>query len=174
MKAAMLSDRRGDIKFGKESMPYKSTRHRRAASAVEFAIVLPLVMMLIFGGIELGRAVMVQHVLDEVARGASRMYAVTTELTQSDVDAYIATAMSEADLAAYTVTYNPLSANTVAHLDPMQVTVSVNYNDVAILPAPWFMGGKQLAGTCIMPADTGALPQATDPEPPPKKKKKKK
>ncbi len=139
-------------------------------------------MMLIFGGIELGRAIMVQHVLDEVARGASRMYAVTTEIEKSQVDSYIATAMTAAQLPTYTTTYDPTSNTGAGHLDPMSVTISVDYNDVAILPAPWFMGGKQLAGVCIMPADTGALPLATpptpdpepDPDPPPTKKKKKK
>jgi Flp pilus assembly protein TadG len=53
----------------------RSTR-RRGAAAVEFACIIPLVIMLIFGMIEFGRGYMVQHIITETARRACR-YAVS-------------------------------------------------------------------------------------------------
>ena len=54
--------------------PYRLPGKRRlGASAVEFAMVAPLLFMIIFGMIEFGRAYMVQHILDETARRACRV-----------------------------------------------------------------------------------------------------
>jgi len=45
---------------------------RSGAAAVEFAVIAPLLFAIVFGMIELGRAYMVQHLLDETARRACR------------------------------------------------------------------------------------------------------
>jgi Flp pilus assembly protein TadG len=45
---------------------------RRGAAAVEFAFVIPVVITMVFGMIELGRGYLVQHILTETARRACR------------------------------------------------------------------------------------------------------
>jgi hypothetical protein len=50
-----------------------STHPRRTGAAVvEMAVVLPVLVVVIFGIIEFGRAFMVQHILNEIARRACR------------------------------------------------------------------------------------------------------
>jgi Flp pilus assembly protein TadG len=49
---------------------------RRGQALVEFAILLPLFLLLIFGLIDLGRFVMTDHILSSAAREASRLSAV--------------------------------------------------------------------------------------------------
>lgn len=60
-------------------------RERRAAAAVEFAFVAPIVLMVLFGIIEYGRYFMVRHVMDGAAREGVR-YAVVHSSTATDVD----------------------------------------------------------------------------------------
>ena len=142
--------------------PSPRRRKRRGASAVELAIILPLVLLLLVGSIEIGRAVIVQHTLVEAARAGCRVYAVTQETTEQDVRNMVDSVMSQAGLTDYDITFDPRPTKAPAHMDPMTVTVSLAYSDVALLP-PWFLNGD-LQGTCIMPADTGAIyGDGTDP-----------
>ena len=56
----------------------RPNRHRPGASVVEFAVIAPVIFVILFGIIEVGRAFMVLHLLSEVARESAR-YAVVTE-----------------------------------------------------------------------------------------------
>jgi Flp pilus assembly protein TadG len=58
--------------------PSGHNRARSGATAVEFAVVGQVLFLLVFGIIELGRALMVLHILSEVARDAAR-YAIVAE-----------------------------------------------------------------------------------------------
>ena len=59
-------------------------RNRRGVAAVEFAVVAPFLILLIFGIIEFGRAIMVQQVLTNASREGTRR-AVLEEVTESEV-----------------------------------------------------------------------------------------
>jgi Flp pilus assembly protein TadG len=50
----------------------KPQTRRRGAAAVEFAVIIPLVIIMVFGMIEFGRGFMVQHIITETARRACR------------------------------------------------------------------------------------------------------
>ena len=125
---------------------------RRGASAVEFAVVLPIVVLLIFGAIEIGRAVMVQHSLQEAAQAGCRLYTVKN-LTQQQVTDMIDTSMANAGITAYTIEMDPPTKAAVdAHMEPVTVKVSVGYDAVSWMPV-WFMSGKTIVAQATMPAD---------------------
>src|SRR5262245_7320181 len=50
-----------------------SVRARRAATLVEFAIIAPVFFLIVLGIIELGRILMVQHLMTNAARQACRV-----------------------------------------------------------------------------------------------------
>lgn len=51
---------------------------QRGAAAIEFAVVLPLLMLLAFGLIDLGRAVWIQSTLNYAAQAAARCTAINS------------------------------------------------------------------------------------------------
>src|SRR3974390_1590511 len=65
---------------------------RRGASAVEFAVVAPFFFLLVLGLIEFGRALMVQHMLNNAARIGARVATIEGK-ANSDVTTAINTAM---------------------------------------------------------------------------------
>ena len=82
----------------------RSPRHGRAgAAAVEMAAVLPLFILLVFGIIEFGRALMVHEILVNAAREGAR-YAVTPNATDAVLESKINSYLSSAGITGYTVT----------------------------------------------------------------------
>lgn len=54
-------------------MSRRKRLHRRGATAVEFAVVAPVLFLVILGIFEFGRAFMVQHLLSDAARAGCRL-----------------------------------------------------------------------------------------------------
>ena len=87
-------------------------KQRRGAAVVEMAIILPVLVLLIFGSLELGRAVMVKHILEEAARAGCRV--ATLENAQlSDVTSIVDQAMANAAITGFTITVDPSPPSTV-------------------------------------------------------------
>lgn len=105
---------------------------RRGAAAVEFAIVAPVLILLLMGMFEFGRTLMVQQILTNGAREGARK-SVLPGATEANVLSTIDSYMSSSGLAGHTrqVSPNPTSAQTG---DPIRVTVSIPYNTVSWLP----------------------------------------
>lgn len=124
---------------------------RRGASAVEFALVAPLFILLIFGGIELGRGVMVKHIIEEAARVGCRSVTLHNGTKQEALDV-ISTAMQNANISGYTVTFSPDPPTGLDQKTAVIVSISVPYSQVSWLPTR-FMTGSTLIGACVMPAE---------------------
>jgi len=120
------------------------------------AVVLPVFCLLVVGAIDIGRAITVQYTLVEAARAGCRPYCVTEVLTEEESQAVIAKVMGDANIAEYTVDFDPYPQSEIEHLEPVTVTVSIPYDNVSFLPS-WFLAGKTLSGTCILPGDTGEI-----------------
>ncbi len=124
---------------------------------VEFAVVLPLVVLLLLGALEISQGIMVQHTLQETAQAAARVYAIG-DTSQQDVDKVIEKAMSQARIQTYEVVYDPPTKAAIrTHMEPVTVSVRVNFASVAWLPAS-FLGGSQLSASAVMPADLNVEP----------------
>ena len=87
---------------GQQSMALRKGHKRYGASAVEMAIALPLLLLIVFGIIEFGRAIMVHQVLVNSAREATRR-AVIPGATDAQVLTSISNYMSSAGITGYTV-----------------------------------------------------------------------
>lgn len=129
-----------------------STRHirkrRRGAAAVEFAVVLPVFVILVFGMIEYGRMVMVQQVITNASREGARkavLDGATTSSVQTAVTSYLTSAKVNGGSAA--VSPDPTTA---ASGDPITVTVNIPFSAVSWLPSPMYLGGKTLSASTTM------------------------
>jgi Flp pilus assembly protein TadG len=106
-------------------------RDQRGASVVEFAIILPLIVWLIFGIMEIGFVLYDKNMITQASREGARagvifrVPAVTDDEIVEVVNNYLGTSLitfGEPQTATVTVTRNGLSAG-----DPLKVTVSYTY-----------------------------------------------
>jgi Flp pilus assembly protein TadG len=138
---------------------------RRGAAAVEFALVAQVMFVLIFGIIEIGRALMVVHLLSDVARDSAR-YAVVTEGSNKSSDTiktYASNRMAAYGLSTTIIPVVSVSDSSSTNLStttgPSQQTgssnfgkytngtevtvqVQVNYSDVTWLPFATFLANS--------------------------------
>ena len=119
---------------------------------MEFAIVLPLIMLMLLGAVEVGRGVMVTHSLQEAAQAGCRVYCVE-DTTKKQAKKMVKTVMADAGIENYKMKFKPGKKSKVdTHLEPISVTVTVPFAEVGWLPAD-FLAGATLSGSCVMPAD---------------------
>jgi Flp pilus assembly protein TadG len=124
-------------------------KKRRGAAAVEFAIVLPVFVLLVFGMIEYGRMVMVQQVITNASREGARL-AVLDGATASSVQSAVTTYLTNAQISGGTCTISPANPSSAASGDPVTVTVSIPFSSVSWLPSPMYLGGKTLSASTVM------------------------
>jgi Flp pilus assembly protein TadG len=127
----------------------RQRRSRRGAAVVELAFTAPILFLLCFGMIDVGRAVMVQNLITNAARDGARtavLDGATAGAIESQVQEYLA-GSTIAD-AVVTVSPNPL---TLANLgDPVSVTVQVPFDSVSWLPSSMYFQGTNLQATVVM------------------------
>jgi Flp pilus assembly protein TadG len=128
-------------------------RRRRGVAAVEFACVAPLFFLLIFGLIEYGRMVMVQQLLTNAAREGARV-GVLDGSTETKVKTAVSTYLTAAGIKNTTTTVSPNPPSSATANSPVNVTVSVGFNDVSWLPSPLYLGRKTLSFSAVMRRET--------------------
>ena len=129
-----------------------SRKNRRGAAVVEFALVVPIFILLVFGMIEFGRAVMVQQVLVNATREGARQAVLdgsTMAEVQDRIDVYLAA--SSINGATTTVAPDP---QTAAFGQPITVTISVPFANVSWLPIPQYIGDTTLTASSVMRRET--------------------
>jgi Flp pilus assembly protein TadG len=126
-------------------------QRRRAATAVEFAVVAPLFFLFVFGLVELCRGLMAQHLLTNAARQACRVGVVEGK-TYSDIQnaavAYLtAQGISGEGVTVQVNDVTDTSANFAAGAnDEITVLVSVTADKVSWLPGGQYLLGQTLTG----------------------------
>lgn len=126
----------------------KHKRDRQGAAAVEFAIIAPLLFMLLLAFIELSRGFMVQQVLTNASRVGARQ-AITVGATQSETSSAVQSYTSSMGLTGSTITITP-NPSTASSGDEVTVTVSIPYASVTWLPVPKYLAGKTLTASSVM------------------------
>lgn len=124
-------------------------RNRRAAAAVEFAVVAPVFFLLVLGMIEYGRMVMVQQVITNASREGARQ-AVLDGATTAEVTTVVNEYLTSGSISGATVTVTPNPPTNAEFGDPVTVTVSIPFSQVSWLPSPMYLGGKTLTATTVM------------------------
>jgi Flp pilus assembly protein TadG len=143
----------GESHFKLEKVYRLCRRNRRAAAAVEFAVVAPLFFLMVFGMIEFGRMVMVQQVVTNASREGARLAVLDGTLT-ADVTTAVTTYLTGASISGATVTVNPSPPSSAGYGAPVTVTVSVPFNQVSWLPSPMFLGGTTMTASTVMRRET--------------------
>ena len=133
-----LTRRRGD--------PPRTAR-ARAAAVVEFAVVLPLLITILFGIIEYGWVFMVRQTLQTAAREGCRLAILQTSVAPyGNVAARVDEVMAPTGLSTYEV---QMSHATVGN--PVEaVVISIPYDDVSLLGGFFGTQDFTLTGVCSM------------------------
>ncbi|WP_153556759.1 TadE/TadG family type IV pilus assembly protein [Roseimaritima sediminicola] len=132
---------------------FRSRTTRRGIAAVEFAVILPAVILVILASLEITRGFTVQHALQEAAMNGCRIYTLGDK-DQADAQAMIDRSLAEAGILGYAVAYTPATkAEIVSDLQPVSVTVTVPYSRVGI-GIEWFLAGTDIAASVTLPADS--------------------
>jgi len=125
---------------------------RSGTAAVEFAVILPFVMVLFLGIIEFGRVLMVQQILTNAAREGCR-YAVLPGGTISSTRTVVTSYLSNANIALTNpttqVTVSP-DPTTATKGSSITVSVTLPFSSVSWLPGTLFMTGKSLSSSVVM------------------------
>lgn len=121
------------------------SRRERGAAAVEMAIVLPLLLLVLGGVIEFGRALFIQNMATNAAREGARMRALG--YTTGDATARVNDAMIGMATTSFTIQYDLVQGagsttsngncpTTPLITDRQRVTVSPSFSYIFPLPVP--------------------------------------
>ena len=122
----------------------KLSRSTWGQALVEFALIVPLLILIVMGIIEFGRLWMTMITLSGAAREGARLAAVTAP-DHDAVETAVENVLSAAGLGPGTITVSgPNAQNDVA------VTVEITYTVVTGSILPGFDGDLQLARSAVM------------------------
>lgn len=125
------------------------SHRRRGTTAVEFAFVGSIVFLMFFGILELGRALMVTHLLTNAARAGCRA-GVVEGTTTASIKSVVAQALTGVGISGDTVTVQVNDGATDASAskagDEITVVASISASSVSWLPFQKFLSGKTLTG----------------------------
>ena len=108
----------------------------------------PIFFLMVIGIIEIGRAMMVQQVLINASRVGARRAVMLSSDEQSVIDAVTEYAAGVGvNGVEASVSPNPATA---AAGEPVTVNVTIGFEQVSWLPAPWIMGGRDLSSSSVM------------------------
>lgn len=126
--------------------PRRGGHRSRAAAVVEFAVVLPLLLTILFGIIEYGWVFMVRQTLQTAAREGCRVAVLQSSTAPyTAVTGRVQQVMAPTGLA-FTVTMTHSGAG-----NPVEtVEVAVPYSDVSLMGNFFGPRSGNLAGTCSM------------------------
>ncbi|MFT7641721.1 MAG: hypothetical protein ACI9G1_003472 [Pirellulaceae bacterium] len=122
-------------------------KKRRGASVVEFAIVAPMFILLVFGMIEYGRMVMVQQVITNAAREGAQQLALpngTPSEAQTAVTNYL-TGAGFSDIASE-IEVNSIPASPESGMD-CTVSMHFPYGEVSWIPSTFLLGDSTLTAS---------------------------
>lgn len=122
---------------------------RTGAAVVEFAFIAPLLIMLTFGMIELGRLVMVKQLMINASREGARFAVLPSTTTSEEVETHVRTELENSKVygAVVNVLPDPFAPETG---DPVTVSVSINSSAVSWIPKPMFVFDKTLQASTTM------------------------
>ncbi len=135
----------------------KRLRCQKGVAAIEFAIVLPLLMMIVFGIIEFGLLMYDKQVITNASREGARIGISDVVVFDADIEAVVGNY-----IASNLITFGTTPTSPVTTIEPadrtgmvfgQDVTVTVTYNyDFLMLPnfVADFAGVQTLATTTVM------------------------
>ncbi len=119
----------------------------RAAAVVEFAVVLPLLLTILFGIIEYGWVFMVRQTLQAAAREGARLAVLQTSVQPyTEVISRVNDVMGPTGLDGYVIAMvHATDANPVE-----TVTITIPYDEVSLMGGFFGTHDYDLGGSCSM------------------------
>ncbi len=130
----------------------RTLRVQTGQGLTEFALVVPLLMLMVVGLFDLGYAVFTYNMISNAAREGARVAIIRTH-TDADIDARIYAAAPGLNLPSCPtcITINPSPNRTFD--DPVHVTVTYTYVPMTPLLGQFLGGGLVLSSTSTMVAE---------------------
>jgi len=126
---------------------------RRGTAVVEFALIAPLFLLLLFGIFEFGRVVMVQQLITNAAREGARM-AVIEGANTANIQTEIQNRLAGASVPHASCTVHPTIVDPT-NGDRRRVEITVPFNQVSWLSVPMLpMTPTTLRAECVMRMET--------------------
>ncbi len=145
----------------KKSVRQRHERSRCGAALVEMAVVLPLLLTIVMGIIEFGRALMVSQLVTNAAREGTRLAAMDGS-TNTEVEAYVrqfvtttlnvAPADINVAIVITAATGNPSPVNNISNAktrDQIQLSVSVPFEKVSYMTPVRIAGNTNISGMSV-------------------------
>jgi Flp pilus assembly protein TadG len=120
-------------------------KDRDGQTIIEFAVLLPILLLVLFGITEFGRAIMVKNVLHTAAREGARLAAVSPASDSLSVKARVVTVLQAASIDDYQIT---ITTDVAAKTVEVEVTTDFEVLSGGVLDP--FMGTFQLKGKTVM------------------------
>jgi hypothetical protein len=136
-------------RFRLEKLCRSCRRNRQGAAVVEFAVVVPVFFLLVFGMIEYGRLVMVQQILTNASREGARR-AVLEVVDEDDVIDAVNDYLADSSISGAEVTVIENAPIPPDFANSMTVTVSIPFSEVSWLPSPMFLGSYEMSASSTM------------------------
>ena len=138
----------------KQSMINSAVKRRREGgqAAVEMALVLPLLLLLIFGMLEMGWLASTRQVMDTMTREATRAGAVAATTSASTTAVNAAVTKIKPSYMTKTVTVTVTFSNPSSFKDG-DITVTTAYDLPTLTPITAFLapgGNFHIVSTCTM------------------------
>ena len=92
--------------------------------------------------------------VEEAARSGCRI-AILDDTTNQDVTDAVDDVLALAGISQYSVALDPATPAVADQADPITVTVSMNFDDVAWLFLPGFLNGQSYTAQCVLPKEGG-------------------
>lgn len=121
---------------------------RRGTAAVELAVCLPMLVLLVLGSIEACSMIFLDHTLTVSSYEAARV-AIQQGASNAEVFARSKEILTAHQVAKPSVVIEPTDVAAVPRGKPIRVSTSAPCDANSILP-PWFFAGKTLSATVTM------------------------
>lgn len=123
-------------------------RNCRGTSTLEFVVVLPMLMLILFAGVELSRAWMTLNVVVAAAREGARIGVVTDPFSDAPALARINAVLAGANLTSESASVT--CAAPCGPDSPVTATVTVNFQTLFPLMLPMLPNPLPLTETAVM------------------------
>lgn len=125
---------------------------RRGAALTEFAVILPVLVLMFFGTVEACSMINLEQSLKVAAYEATRI-ALVPGTTAGNVTAAATQVLEDRNIAGGAVTISPSDFNSAATGTYVSVTVTAPAKGNSLVGA-WFYGGRTLTSTVEMMKET--------------------
>ncbi len=126
----------------------KRARNRKGAAVVEFAVCLPVILLIVLGSIEAASMMFLRQALVQSAYEGAKV-AIRNNGNNADANAAIQAVAAGRRINQLTVTFEPADVSTVAQGDTVRVTITAPGDTNSFIPFGPFKN-KLVAAQAVM------------------------